>query len=201
MAKHAKHEAAHDAAEHSSEQQDHAAALAEAQARSAELEQKLAEAVKRADEAAEQTRGYAAAYDKARVEFAAVKERMAREYERSLKRDQAKAITGLLTVLDNLDRSLESVKPGAAVADSFVDGVRMIRGQLDQALGAMGLTRFDGLGERFDPLRHQAITTMPVADQGQDNAVVHSVSSGCIFGDEVVRPATVVVGKFVGAAD
>lgn len=201
MAKHAKHDAAAHPDEHAAEPVDHAAALGEAQAKIAELEQKLAEATKRADDAAEQTRGYAAAYDKARVEFNAVRERMAREYERSLKRDQAKAITGLLTVLDNLDRSLESAKPGAPVADSFVDGVRMIRGQLDQALGAMGLTRFDGMGERFDPLRHQAITTMPVADQSQDSAVVHSISSGCIFGDEVVRPASVVVGKFVGAAD
>ncbi len=170
----------------------------ELKARVADLEQKLGEAQRRADEASEQTRSYAAAFDKARQEFNAAKDRMAREHERSLKRDQVKAVAGLLAVLDNMDRSLESAKPGVAVAESFVDGVKIIRQQLDQALASMGLVRFDGLGERFDPLRHQAITTLPVASEAQDNTVVHSVSAGCLFGDEVVRPATVVVGKFTG---
>lgn len=198
MAKHAKQEVESVSAEVEVETAQDEATSSELKARVAELEQKLAEAQRRADDASEQTRGYAAAFDKARLEFNAAKERMAREHERSLKRDQVKAVAGLLSVLDNLDRSLESAKPGAPVAESFVDGVRIIRQQLDQSLASMGLVRFDGLGERFDPLRHQAITTMAVASEAQDNAVVHSVSAGCLFGDEVVRPATVVVGKFSG---
>lgn len=200
MAKNAKHDPDQVAAEVAADGVHDEAAVAELKARVVELELKLTEATRRADEASEQTRGYAAAFDKARLEFNSAKERMAREHERSLKRDQVKAVAGLLAVLDNLDRSLESTKPGVAPAESFVDGVKIIRQQLDQSLAGMGLLRFDGLGERFDPLRHQAITTLPVAAEAQDNLVVHSVSAGCVFGDEVVRPATVVVGKFSGDA-
>lgn len=198
MAKHAKHDVDSATAVVESEMQRDEPSSAALQAQVVELEQKLAEAQRRADDASEQTRGYAAAFDKARAEFNSAKERMAREHERSLKRDQVKAVAGLLAVLDNLDRSLESTKPGVPPAESFVDGVKIIRQQLDQSLASMGLTRFDGLGERFDPMRHQAITTLPVAAEAQDNQVVHSVSAGCLFGDEVVRPATVVVGKYSG---
>jgi len=159
------------------------------------LERDRRDLEKRAGDLGEQTRQYAAAYDKARTEFAAAKDRLAREQDRALRRELVKAVTGLLGVLDNLDKSLTSVKDGAAVGQGFVDGVGMIRVQFDQALAAMGLRRFDGLGEAFDPQRHQAVTTMTVLDPAQDGAVIHSISAGALLGDEVVRPAHVVVGK------
>lgn len=168
--------------------------LTEARQEAAQASQQLADAGRRARDAEDQMRQYAVAFDKAKTEFAAAKDRMAREYERNLKRDQTKAVSGLLGVLDTLDRSLESVRTGP-VGEAFVDGVKMIRSQFEAALQSMGLERFDGLGEPFDPARHQAVTTMPVLDPEQDGRVVHSVSAGCMFGDEVVRPAVVVVGK------
>ncbi|MBI5610684.1 MAG: nucleotide exchange factor GrpE [Deltaproteobacteria bacterium] len=159
----------------------------------AKLATQLAEAERRLKDADEQVRQYAGAFDKAKREFDAAKDRIAREYERNLKRDQTKAVSGLIGVLDTLDRSLDSVK--GKDGDAFVDGVRIIRNQFDAALAAMGLLRFDGMGEIFDPERHQAVTTMAVADPAQAGRVIHSVAAGCIFGDEVVRPAMVVVGQ------
>lgn len=161
------------------------------------LRKKVAELESRIETLQDQTRHYAQAYDKARSEFAAARERMQRENERSLKRDQAKAMGGLLNVLDLLDRSLESVK-SQAPGQGFVDGIQMIRSQFEAALNAQGLRRFDGVGEEFDPNRHQALTTIPVTEVALDGRVVHGVSAGATIGDEVVRPATVVVGKYDG---
>lgn len=160
------------------------------QAQVAELQAKL-------DAAESQTRHFAQQFDRARTEYAASRERMQRENERRQKREQAEVVKGLLDVLDTLDRSLDSVRnqpPGQA----FVDGVQMIRHQFEQALLALGLKRFDGLGEVFDPERHQALTMMPVLDRAQDNLVLHSMASGVLVGDEVMRVAQVVVGKFAG---
>ena len=39
-----------------------------------------------------------------------------------------------------------------------------------------------------------------VLDAAQDNRVVHGVASGVMVGDEVVRVAQVVVGKYAGDA-
>lgn len=164
----------------------------------ARLQQRVADLETKTRELEEQTRHYAAAYDRARSEFAAAKDRIQRENERTQKRDQIKLVTGLLGVLDSLDRSLESVKGQTAPGAGFVEGVQLIRSQLETALAGLGMKRFDGVGEPFDPSRHQAVTLMPVPDQAQDNQVIHGVAAGVVVGDEVVRPASVVVGKFSG---
>ena len=158
--------------------------------------QRIAALEARVAELQDQTRHYAQSYDKARSEFAAARERMQREHERTVRRDQAKVVGGLLTVLDSLDRSLTSVQ-AAGPGQAFVDGVQMIRTQFEAALATLGLQRFDGMGERFDPERHQAVTSVPVTDPTQDGRVIQSLSAGAVIGDEVVRAATVVVGQLL----
>lgn len=140
--------------------------------------------------------GHLAAADRVRAEFSAARERMQRENERNQKREQVKAVQGLLPVLDTLDRSLEAGKREQVQA-AFLDGIAMVRHQFDQVLVGLGLQRFDDVGQPFDPARHQAVTTMPVIDEAADNTVQQVLSSGCVVGDEVVRPAVVVVGKYV----
>lgn len=140
-----------------------------------------------------QVRHYAQSYDKARTEFTATQERQKREAERNAAREKVKLVGGLLGVLDSLDLSLQSVKSGEPTR-AFVDGVQLIRTQFEGALSGLGLQRFDGVGEIFDPNRHQAVTSMPVTDPAQAGRVIHSVAAGVLVGDEVVRAATVVVG-------
>ena len=141
-----------------------------------------------------QVRHYAQSYDKARTEFQATQERQKREAERNASREKVKLVGGLLGVLDSLDRSLDSVKSGDPTR-AFVDGVQLIRSQLEGALSGLGLVRFDGVGEVFDPNRHQAVTSMPVTDPGLAGRVIHSVAAGVLVGDEVIRAASVVVGE------
>lgn len=76
------------------------------------LSKRIAELEARVAELQEQTRHYAQMYDKARVEFTAAQGRIQRENERNAKREQVKMVGGLLSVLDTLDRSLDSVKGG-----------------------------------------------------------------------------------------
>ncbi|MBM4343879.1 MAG: nucleotide exchange factor GrpE [Deltaproteobacteria bacterium] len=175
------------------------AELARLRLRVADLERTQRDLEKRAADAGEQTRQYAAAYDKARVEFDSAKTRLAREQERLQKQQLAKAVTALLGVLDNFDRFLDGTRQaasnGGAAGQGLIDGATMIRSQFDAALQTMGMQRFDGVGEPFDPVRHQAVTTLTVLDPAQDGKVVHSVSAGALLGEEVVRPASVVVGQ------
>jgi molecular chaperone GrpE len=163
----------------------------------ARLQDELA-ALRKEKTAIEDTyRQHAAALDKAKAEFTGARERMQRENDRNQKREQVKAVQGLLPVLDTLDRSIEAARK-EQVAPAFVDGIAIVRHQFDQVLSGLGLSRFDDLGQPFDPARHQAVTTMPVLEESQDNTVLHVMASGCMVGDEVVRTATVVVGKFAG---
>ena len=51
------------------------------------------------------------------------------------------------------------------------------------------------LGEPFDAARHEAVTTTPVADPSQEGVVIAVLKEGYAIGDEVLRPASVVVGR------
>ena len=42
---------------------------------------------------------------------------------------------------------------------------------------------------------HDALSTVPVTDPTRDNIVVAAVKSGYRVGDDVLRPASVTVGK------
>ncbi|MCB9737736.1 MAG: nucleotide exchange factor GrpE [Deltaproteobacteria bacterium] len=52
------------------------------------------------------------------------------------------------------------------------------------------------MGETFDPERHEAISMIPVTDPAQDNLVVQELKQGARVGEKVVRPATVIVGRY-----
>ena len=164
------------------------------------LKREIAERELRLGELEAQVRHYAQSFDKARTEYEASRERMQRENKRNATHEKVKLVSGLLGVLDSFDRSLASVKNQEPTA-AFVDGVLLIRAQFEGALAGLGLVRFDGVGEPFDPTRHQAVTSMPVADPAQAGRVVACVGAGVLVGDEVVRAASVVVGQSAAAAD
>ncbi len=164
------------------------------------LKREIAERDARLTEMDDKVRHYAQSVDKVRTEYQASRERMQRESERNTAREKVKLVSGLLGVLDSLDRSLESAK-GGDVNSSFLDGVQLIRSQLESALSGLGLVRFDAIGEAFDPNRHQAVTSMAVTDPAQAGRVLHCVAAGVLVGDEVVRAATVVVGQGTATDD
>lgn len=145
-------------------------------------------------------RQYAESVDRVKREFDATRARLEREHARQLSGDLARAAEGLLSVLDNLDKALASAEAGGDLP-TFLQGVGMVRGDLEASLAKLGICRFEAVGERFDPERHQAMTTLPVSDPALDGRVVESFAAGAVIGEEVVRPAVVVVGKFVEMGD
>lgn len=149
------------------------------------------------EDAGQRLRQYAVSVDRVRAEFEASRGRLEREHQRMLASDKAEAAGELLAVLDSVDKALGSAS--AATMDNFVTGVQMIRTDFEAALGKMGIERFDANGERFDPERHEAMTAVPVTDASLDNRVVNSITAGAMVGDKVIRPAVVVVGRYVAA--
>ena len=61
-----------------------------------------------------------------------------------------------------------------------------------------GVTPIDALGQPFDATSHEAVSMAPVTDETQDGRVVAVTREGYAVGDELLRPASVVVGRFDG---
>lgn len=125
-------------------------------------------------------------------ELEASEARVRRHAERVYDESRAKLVLELLPVLDNLDRTIE-----AAVRSSdraLVEGVRMVRAQLEAVLVRYGAERIDAAGQRFDPAIHEAISAQPVADPRMAGLVLQQLQPGYRYGDRLLRAAKVLVG-------
>jgi molecular chaperone GrpE len=104
----------------------------------------------------------------------------------------------VLTVGDNLRRTIEHVPAEAAAQDpalkSFLDGVEITERELLNALERHGVTRIDPLGARFDPNCHQAMYEVPDPNV-PEGTVVDVMQAGYVIGDRCLRPALVAVSK------
>jgi molecular chaperone GrpE len=120
-------------------------------------------------------------------------------YRRRIERDRASAarsgkrdvILSLLEVLDGFDRALNHIDDAPS---SVAQGVQAIHRNLLGVLERHGVTRFDSLGEPFDPRFHDAIGTVD-SDEVESGTVADEFQRGYRWGDEVLRPARVRVAQ------
>jgi molecular chaperone GrpE len=131
-------------------------------------------------------------------EFEQAKARIRREVARDVERGRRAIVADLLEVLDNLDRAIGAARDSDVKADSLLRGVELVRDQFLAKLEALGVRRVDALGQRFDVTSHEAVSMAPVTDEAQDGRVVAVTREGYAVGDELLRPASVVVGRFDG---
>ena len=104
----------------------------------------------------------------------------------------------VLTVGDNLRRTIEHVPADAAAQDpalkSFLDGVELTERELLNVLERHGVIRIDPVGQRFDPNCHQAMYEVQNPDV-PEGTVVDVMQAGYVIGDRCLRPALVAVAK------
>lgn len=125
----------------------------------------------------------------------ATEARLARNAKRDVEDARSKLVQELLPVLDNLDRT---IRAATGRSDStMLEGVRMVRQQLEGVLRGYGVERIDATGARFDPSIHEAIGVTPVGDPQRHGLVLQQHEPGYRFGERLLRPARVQVGKLV----
>ncbi len=122
----------------------------------------------------------------------ATQARVEQNAERVADQKRRELVLGLLPVLDNLDRTLAAA---SGSSDSqLVEGVLMVRGQLEGVLIRYGVERVEGAGERFDPAIHEAVSVVPVHDPDLVGRVLRQSAPGYRFGGKLLRAAQVTVG-------
>lgn len=126
-------------------------------------------------------------------ELEAAKYRVTRDARAAAEDLKKQLVEKLLPVLDNLDRTIAAAET-AGNAIAVVEGVLLVRQQLEGVLRCYGLERIDAQDRAFDPSIHEAITTTPVPLSLHDT-VIDQVSPGYRFNGALLRPAQVVVGR------
>ena len=112
-------------------------------------------------------------------------------------RAQAELARQLLDALDDLDRFWH-VDPATTDAATVIEGVGMVARKLSKSLQAAGLEVVDPVDQPFDPNRHEAVATAPAASAEEDHTVAQVYQPGYVFGNQLLRPARVVVRQWQG---
>jgi molecular chaperone GrpE len=78
--------------------------------------------------------------------------------------------------------------------DALAQGVLLVLRGMQETLQRHGIEALDPKGEKFDPQWHEALSTQP-ADGAEPGAVVDVMQKGYRLGEQLIRPARVVVAE------
>jgi molecular chaperone GrpE len=165
--------------------------------RETELEAQLKAETERREAAEAKLVGVQAKFEEAKnnleKETAEMRSRLMKTLEDRSKQAQFSFLTTLLPVLDNLNLAIASSETDPSL-DHLRDGVKGTARSFEQALMSVGVEAVPSIGSRFDPEIHEAID-MAEVDPELDGTVTAEYSRGYKFGDRLLRPARVQVGK------
>lgn len=130
------------------------------------------------------------AWLRAKAETENVRRRAQEDIAKAHKFAVEKFAQELLAVKDSLEAALAT---DHATIENMRSGVELTLRQLSGAFEKSGLAEINPVGEKFDPHRHQAITTIEA--EGEPNRVLNVLQKGYALHDRVIRPALVVVSK------
>jgi len=124
-----------------------------------------------------------------KADFENFRKRAAAQAQEAQVRGKVEVAREVIEAVDNLERALEAAD---GEGEGLRSGVEMVLSGLCETLSRNGVEPVDPKGEKFDPNRHEALSTQPVEDT-ESGVVVEVLQKGYALGDQLVRPARVVV--------
>ncbi len=119
-------------------------------------------------------------------------------YRRRTERDQrAAADDAVISLLSDLLPSLDALEKALAAQgtlDEIRAGVEITLKDVASTLSNRGVKIEDPTGEKFDPLRHQALSYEPVLG-AEDGSIATCYRKGYVLGERLIRPALVKVAQ------
>jgi molecular chaperone GrpE len=131
-----------------------------------------------------------------KADFENFRKRMTSEVLAAGARGKAEVLGDVLPVLDDLERALQAagLDPEGDSPDGLAHGVLLVFRSLRETLTRNGIETVDPRGEKFDPTLHEALSTQP-ADGAEPGTVVEVMQKGYKLGEQLIRPARVVVAE------
>ncbi|MCI0337767.1 MAG: nucleotide exchange factor GrpE [Acidobacteria bacterium] len=166
-----------------------------------QLQTKLKEIDEKRAEAERQVREFTERFRQAQAQLKTETEeqraRMQRTFEQKLEAARGSILESLLDALDNLKRATAAAEKSEkrdADFEALLGGVRATANLFESKMQSLGLSSVESLGQQFDPEIHEAVEIVPVSPE-QDNRVIEEFQTGYKFGDRLLRPARVRVGR------
>ncbi len=131
-----------------------------------------------------------------KADFENFRKRMAGEVSAASLRGRSEVAREVVPVLDDLERAIQAagLDPEGDSEDGLAHGVLLVFRGLRDALARAGVEAVDPKGEKFDPMAHEALSTLKV-EGTESGVVVEVMQKGYRLGEQLVRPARVVVSE------
>ena len=126
------------------------------------------------------------------AEFDNYRKRVDRDRRDQADAATASALTGLLPIIDDLERALKA--PTGEDVESFRKGIELIHQQMLELLRKRGVQPIEAMGADFDPRYHQAVVHESSPDH-REGEVIEEFARGYMLGSRLLRPAMVKVAK------
>lgn len=127
------------------------------------------------------------------ADYANFQKRVPKQIADTIAYEKEKIIKTLLPTLDNFEHTLQNADSAENV-DAFVKGVQIIYDQMLDMLKSHGVEVIKALGEKFDPMVHEAMMQKAEPDT-KDNVVLEEFQKGYKLNGRVIRPSKVIVNK------
>ena len=138
-------------------------------------------------------------YLRAVADLENLRKRSIRDREDAVQRIRTQVIGDLLPSLDAFQLGFAEAKKHEEAA-KFVEGFSMAVSLMETTLSEYGLAVIDPQGDEFDAKYHEAIGYEEQPDCEEGN-VIRTIRIGYRIGDQLLRPATVILAKESAASD
>jgi len=129
--------------------------------------------------------------ERLQADFDNYKKRQEKKQKEFIEFANARLLNTLLSVVDNLERALDSSKNNKN-AKAIKEGVNNTLKEFHNILNKEGVKPMQSIGHRFDPYEHEAVMKMET-DKYQEDTVVEEFQKGYYIKSKILRPAIVKV--------
>ena len=131
------------------------------------------------------------------ADFENARKRLERDRNEFLRFANEDLLCDILTIVDELERSVELSQEKHEDHVAFLKGVAMILAHLHDLLKKNGVSSISAKGKCFDPNYHEALMQVE-KDELPEHTVVDEMQKGYTLNDKVIRTAKVQVSKKKG---
>jgi len=155
------------------------------------IEKELSKIKKIAQEKDNFSKEYLKHSERLQADFDNYKKRQEKKQKEFIEFANERLISNLLTVVDNLERALDSAKNNKN-SKAIKEGVNNILKEFHNILNKEGVKPMQSIGHRFDPYKHEAVMRVDTEKYSEDT-VTEEFQKGYYIKSKILRPAMVKV--------
>ena len=155
------------------------------------LEEELSNTKKIVQEKDNLSREYLKHLERLQADFDNYKKRQEKKQREFIEFANERLINNLLSVIDNLERALDSTK-NEKDTRAIKEGINNTLKDFRNILKKEGVKPIQSIGHRFDPYKHEAVMRIDT-DKYSEDTVIEEFQKGYYIKSKVLRPAMVKV--------